>query len=208
MYRNIFSFLGHRWIDEYALNELKNLPACYIVEVSTYDLSQPLPISEVTGKERNVMYVKIYYKSKAKDQAPYLFTVNKFVDGYIIDNFKRNCENRRRTKAMEPIRDLLLDELKTKKLRKQLKKRMLEVFRAEYESGAEFAGDNFLCHRNQYKRLGLRKMLEFVRQADEYGIDIIISFDIENADADQIERTMNDLELIDATVENEPLPSN
>ncbi|MCQ2101110.1 MAG: hypothetical protein MJZ10_12475 [Fibrobacter sp.] len=47
-------------------------------------------------------------------------------------------------------------------------------------------------------------MLEFIRQADAYGIDIVISFDIENANADQLERTMNDLEMIDATVENEP----
>ncbi|MDO4947917.1 hypothetical protein SAMN05720766_11063 [Fibrobacter sp. UWH9] len=78
---------------------------------------------------------------------------------------------------MAPHRDLLLSESKTKILRRQLKRRMLEVFKVEYESGAEFAGDNFLCHRNQY---------------------------IENADADQLERTMNDLEMIDATVENEP----
>ncbi|MCL4102504.1 MULTISPECIES: hypothetical protein [unclassified Fibrobacter] len=71
---------------------------------------------------------------------------------------------------MAPHRDLLLSESKTKILRRQLK----------------------------------RRMLEFIRQADAYGIDIVISFDIENANADQLERTMNDLEMIDATVENEP----
>lgn len=109
---------------------------------------------------------------------------------------------------MVPHTNVMMSGPKEKDLRKQLKKRMLEVFRAEYESGAEYAGDNLLCHRNQYKRLGLRKMLEYIRQADEYGIDIVISFDIENATADQMERTLNDLELIDATVENEPLPCN
>lgn len=71
---------------------------------------------------------------------------------------------------MAPHRDLLLSESKTKILRRQLK----------------------------------RRMLEFIRQVDAYGIDIVISFDIENANADQLERTMNDLEMIDATVENEP----
>lgn len=206
MHKNLFGFFGSRWIDEYTLNELKNLAPCYIVEVTTRDSIHPINIADITGTERNIYYIQIYYLDKAKDKSPYCFSVEKYVDTYLLADFRRDCENRKRTKEMAEFTVTMLSESETQELRKKLKKRMFEVFKVKYESGAEFAGNDFLCHRNQYKRLGLRKMLEFIRQDDEYGIDIIISFDIENASASQMERTLNDLELIDATVENEPLP--
>lgn len=88
MYRNIFGCLGHSWIDEYPLNELRNLPDCYVVEVTTMDKVLPLPIKDVTGFERNVAYVQIYYKSKVQDKSPYMYAVNHKVTAHIIEDFR------------------------------------------------------------------------------------------------------------------------
>lgn len=202
MYRNLLAGLGHTWIEDIPLSMLKTLQSCYIVEVTISNgyKHESIPISQITGKERNVDWIDIYYKSKEQDKSPYHYYVDHKVTYYIIQAFLRDCEDRHRGADMVELRNFMPTEYDLKAMRKQLKKRMLEVF----ESGDNDSDDDLICYRNEYEPLRLIKMLEFLRQADPDGIDIFISFNIANADADQIERTLNDLETIDATIENEP----
>lgn len=202
MYKNILGKFGHRWIDEATLEHFKNLPDFYIVEVSFADGST-IGIDSVTGTERNLSNVIVYFKNKQDDHEPFVWDIACPQDHGLIERFDMDCARRYRMPSNVESRKDLRSHRELQAMRTAIKKHMTKVL-AIPECDKALAGGNLFLSRNICLAENMSKLAEFIRIASGNGIDIHIQFMLEAANGDQLAATLNDLDIVDCTVLDEP----
>lgn len=196
---NVLGVLGHRWISEYALTTLKTLPPCYITEV-IFDDGSRKPIAEIKGNERSIRAVEVFFKDRNQDKDPFRYEVYTDLHTCFVNRFFDDCLMRHRNPEDVEKRSILVSERDLKKMRQDVYWRVRKTLGLKDVSCEQYEKTDIYMYRNEFKQEGFERLCEFIKNADPDGIGISIRLHIDNANGDQLEKTLIDLAMIEASM--------
>lgn len=97
-------------------------------------------------------------------------------------------------------RSILVSERDLKKMRQDVYWRVRKTLGLKDVSCEQYEKTDIYMYRNEFKQEGFERLCEFIKNADPDGIGISIRLHIENANGYQLEKSLLDLAMIEASM--------